>query len=148
MTVFPNGTHDDQVDSTAQFLDWFKESFPGQNIYELYRRDAEAVEERRQPQPAQTVWQPSLLSATASAVKFDPDQSLAARFPRVAEPGISIAERDLKSGEHPARTAISGGAVCRVAASAGCGIAEGGWRASREGHAPHRRAARSETPPR
>ena len=106
MTVFPNGTHDDQVDSTAQFLDWFKKSFPGQNIYQLYRRDAEAVEERRQPQPAQTVWQPSLLSATASAVKFEPDQSLAARFPRVAEPGISIAERDLKSGEHPARKAI------------------------------------------
>src|SRR6516162_2496917 len=75
-------------------------------------------------------------------------QSLAARFPRVAEPGISIAERDLKSGEHPARKAITGGAVCRVAASAGCGIAEGGWHASREGHAPHRRAARSETPPR
>ena len=22
MTVFPNGKHDDQVDSTAQFLDW------------------------------------------------------------------------------------------------------------------------------
>jgi predicted phage terminase large subunit-like protein len=25
MTVFPNGRHDDQVDSTAQLLDWFKE---------------------------------------------------------------------------------------------------------------------------
>ena len=24
MTVFPKGKHDDQVDSTAQFLDWFK----------------------------------------------------------------------------------------------------------------------------
>jgi len=24
MTVFPKGRHDDQVDSTAQFLDWFK----------------------------------------------------------------------------------------------------------------------------
>jgi hypothetical protein len=24
MTVFPNGKHDDQVDSTAQMLDWFK----------------------------------------------------------------------------------------------------------------------------
>jgi predicted phage terminase large subunit-like protein len=24
MTVFPNGKHDDQVDSTAQFLEWFK----------------------------------------------------------------------------------------------------------------------------
>ena len=24
MTVFPRGKHDDQVDSTAQFLDWLK----------------------------------------------------------------------------------------------------------------------------
>jgi hypothetical protein len=56
MTVFPNGKHDDQVDSTAQFLDWFKK--PGQNTYELYRRYAEAAKQRRQPQPAQTVWQP------------------------------------------------------------------------------------------
>jgi predicted phage terminase large subunit-like protein len=37
MTVFPNGKHDDQVDSTAQFLDWLKKPFPGQNIFELYR---------------------------------------------------------------------------------------------------------------
>ena len=36
MTVFPNGKHDDQVDSTAQFLDWFKRPFPGQGIYEFH----------------------------------------------------------------------------------------------------------------
>jgi predicted phage terminase large subunit-like protein len=24
LTVFPKGEHDDQADSTAQFLDWFK----------------------------------------------------------------------------------------------------------------------------
>jgi hypothetical protein len=41
MTVFPNGKHDDQVDSTAQFLDWFKKPFPGQGIYEFYRMQAE-----------------------------------------------------------------------------------------------------------
>jgi hypothetical protein len=29
MTVFQNGRHDDQVDSTTQFLDWFKPPFPG-----------------------------------------------------------------------------------------------------------------------
>ena len=58
MTVFPNGKHDDQVDSTAQFLEWFKTPFIGQNIYELYRRDAEAAEQPRQPQPAQTAPQP------------------------------------------------------------------------------------------
>jgi predicted phage terminase large subunit-like protein len=27
LTVFPNGKHDDQADSTAQFLDWFKMPF-------------------------------------------------------------------------------------------------------------------------
>src|ERR1700739_1051033 len=35
LTVFPNGKHDDQADSTAQFLDWFKTPFIGQNMYEL-----------------------------------------------------------------------------------------------------------------
>jgi phage terminase large subunit-like protein len=34
MTVFPRGKHDDQVDSTAQFLDWFKRPFPGQGFFE------------------------------------------------------------------------------------------------------------------
>jgi predicted phage terminase large subunit-like protein len=58
MTVFPNGKHDDQVDSTAQFLDWFKKPFPGQGIFDYYRRLAEEAELRRKPQPVQTVWQP------------------------------------------------------------------------------------------
>jgi phage terminase large subunit-like protein len=26
LTAFPNGKHDDQVDSTAQMLDWFKQA--------------------------------------------------------------------------------------------------------------------------
>jgi predicted phage terminase large subunit-like protein len=34
MTVFPNGLYDDQVDSTALFLDWFKQPFLGHGIYE------------------------------------------------------------------------------------------------------------------
>ena len=51
-----NGKHDDQVDSTAQFLDWFKKPFPGQGIFELYRRLAKEAEERNKPQPAQTTW--------------------------------------------------------------------------------------------
>ena len=37
MTVFPKGKHDDQVDSTAQFLDWFKPPFPNQGYYEWAR---------------------------------------------------------------------------------------------------------------
>jgi predicted phage terminase large subunit-like protein len=46
MTVFPNGKHDDQVDSTAQFLDWFKKPFPNQGIFELYRTLAERNPQR------------------------------------------------------------------------------------------------------
>jgi predicted phage terminase large subunit-like protein len=44
LTTFPNGRRDDQVDSTAQMLDWFKRgSSPTSNagIFELYRQLAE-----------------------------------------------------------------------------------------------------------
>jgi hypothetical protein len=58
LAVFPNGKHDDQADSTAQFLDWFKTPFIGQNMYELLRREAEAAEQRRKPQPTKTVYAP------------------------------------------------------------------------------------------
>ena len=54
MTVFPNGKHDDQVDSTAQFLDWFKKPFPSQGIFEYYRRLAQETEQRCKPQFVQT----------------------------------------------------------------------------------------------
>jgi predicted phage terminase large subunit-like protein len=53
LSVFPKGKHDDQVDSTAQFLDWFKRPFPGQNIFELYRQAAQEAEQRHKPQPTQ-----------------------------------------------------------------------------------------------
>jgi hypothetical protein len=38
MTVFPRGKHDDQVDSTAQFLDWLKMPMASWGIYEATRR--------------------------------------------------------------------------------------------------------------
>src|SRR5438132_11838161 len=38
MTVFPKGKHDDQADSTAQCLDWFKTPIPGWAAYELTRQ--------------------------------------------------------------------------------------------------------------
>src|SRR5438876_5631320 len=70
MTVFPNGKHDDQVDSTAQFLDWFKKPFRGQGIFEYYRRRAaEEAERRRQTQPARTVWQPGSMEWLAEQNK-------------------------------------------------------------------------------
>jgi predicted phage terminase large subunit-like protein len=66
MTVFPKGKHDDQVDSTAQLLDWFKKPFPGQGIFELYRRLAKEAEERRRPQPVQMTWAPGCLEWQAA----------------------------------------------------------------------------------
>jgi predicted phage terminase large subunit-like protein len=52
LMVFPKGKHDDQVDSTAQFLDWFKRPFPYQGLFEYYRQLAQEAEQRRKPQPA------------------------------------------------------------------------------------------------
>src|SRR5271157_5556238 len=46
MTIFPKGKHDDQVDSTAQMLDWFKQagSGPSSNagIWHFYKEQYEA----------------------------------------------------------------------------------------------------------
>jgi len=53
LTVFPKGKHDDQADSTAQFLDWFKTPMPGWGIYEYTRQLAEAAGYRK-PQPVKT----------------------------------------------------------------------------------------------
>jgi predicted phage terminase large subunit-like protein len=43
ISVFPKGKHDDQVDSTAQFLHWFKTPMPHWGIFEYYRREAEKL---------------------------------------------------------------------------------------------------------
>jgi predicted phage terminase large subunit-like protein len=56
MTVFPNGKHDDQVDSMAQFLDWLKRPFPSQGLFEYYRQRAEGLAPHCQPQPTQPKW--------------------------------------------------------------------------------------------
>jgi predicted phage terminase large subunit-like protein len=50
LMVFPNGKHDDQVDSTAQFLDWFKKPYPGQGIFEFYRMRAECRQNPENPE--------------------------------------------------------------------------------------------------
>jgi predicted phage terminase large subunit-like protein len=42
LTSFPQGRHDDQVDSTAQALDWLKQPTRGSGIFEYYRRLIEA----------------------------------------------------------------------------------------------------------
>jgi hypothetical protein len=43
LTVFPSGKHNDQVDSTSQFLDWFNTPMPSWGVFELYRRQAERL---------------------------------------------------------------------------------------------------------
>ena len=58
LTVFPKGKHDDQADSTAQFLDWFKTPMSCWGIFEYYRRRAEEIEERRKPAPVKPVYAP------------------------------------------------------------------------------------------
>jgi hypothetical protein len=47
MAVFPHGRFDDQVDWTAQFLDWRKMSGHENGIYALYRRRYEALQRER-----------------------------------------------------------------------------------------------------
>ena len=55
LTVFPNGKHDDQVDSTAQMLDWFKQAGSGPRsnawIWHLYKEQYEA-QQRGELRPA------------------------------------------------------------------------------------------------
>jgi predicted phage terminase large subunit-like protein len=56
MTVFPNGKHDDQVDSTSQFLEWSKRPFPSQGIYEFTRMRAQEIEPAYRAQPTEPNW--------------------------------------------------------------------------------------------
>jgi len=46
LAVFPNGKHDDQADSTAQFLDWFRRPCPVSSFIETMRE----VERLRNPE--------------------------------------------------------------------------------------------------
>ena len=50
MTVFPKGKHDDQVDSTAQFLDWFKRPSPGWAYFECMRMQMQAQQNPENPE--------------------------------------------------------------------------------------------------
>jgi hypothetical protein len=66
MSVFPKGKHDDQVDSTAQFLDWFKTPMPSWGIFEYYRQRAEELEQRRKPRPVRIRWAPGSMEWQAA----------------------------------------------------------------------------------
>jgi predicted phage terminase large subunit-like protein len=51
LAVFPFGRHDDQVDSTAQFLDWFKVSGREDGMFALYRMRYEELQRKKQGTP-------------------------------------------------------------------------------------------------
>jgi hypothetical protein len=55
LTVFPGGKYDDQVDSTAQLLDWLKQAGrePG-GIYQYYKELAQAPQTAR-PEPLSSI---------------------------------------------------------------------------------------------
>jgi hypothetical protein len=67
MTVFPKGKHDDQVDSTAQFLDWFERPFPGQTAYALPRSVSHSPFFRRSRRANRSLW-----SWPSYGVGYDP----------------------------------------------------------------------------
>ena len=54
LTVFPNDKHDDQVDSTAQFLEWHKTPAPHDGYIEWLRRGYEKRHAKPEPMPPQT----------------------------------------------------------------------------------------------
>jgi predicted phage terminase large subunit-like protein len=54
MTVFPNGKHDDQVDSTAQFLEWQKTPAPHDGYIEWLRREHDKLHRKPVPMPPPT----------------------------------------------------------------------------------------------
>ena len=69
LTTFPKGKHDDQADSTAQFLDWFKTPMPNWAFYELTRQRVQELEQRRKPPPVKTVFAPGSMEWLAEQEK-------------------------------------------------------------------------------
>jgi predicted phage terminase large subunit-like protein len=76
LTVFPNGRHDDQVDSTSQALAWSKQRPPGWGIQEYYRELAEG----RRREYVQTLVK--IEGAVRSHTRHDPHRTDGRRRPR------------------------------------------------------------------
>jgi hypothetical protein len=58
LTAFPKGRHDDQVDSTAQLLDWFKQAGaePPHRMWQLYKQQHRAQEQHNpHPEPPSVI---------------------------------------------------------------------------------------------
>jgi hypothetical protein len=65
----PKGKHDDQADSTAQLLEWFKTPMPGWGKFELARQRTQQLEQQRKPPPRTTVWAPGSMELLAEQEK-------------------------------------------------------------------------------
>ena len=64
------GYSPDRVDALVwAFTELLVEPVKGEGIFELYRRDAEAAEQRDKPQPTKTVWQPGSMEWPAEQKK-------------------------------------------------------------------------------
>ena len=111
MTVFPNGKHDDQVDSTAQFLEWQKTPAPHDGYIEWLRREHEKLHRKPVPVPPQTNY------AKGSMERFQQqEESCAARgkgIEAMPDPGpgqrAEFAGKQSDSGRDPRLSAASGG---------------------------------------
>lgn len=55
---FPDLAHDDEVDACSGALEILNPQMSSWGIYELYRQQSEATEQRSKPQPTQTMPQP------------------------------------------------------------------------------------------
>jgi hypothetical protein len=77
VSAFPKGKYDDQVDSLAQFLDWFNKPMPHAGIFEWYRQEYEKLKHperfwvRVRPPPGSRIGHLSMLSRPAERVDAD-----------------------------------------------------------------------------
>jgi predicted phage terminase large subunit-like protein len=92
LSVFPKGKYDDQVDSLAQFLDWFSTPMPHAGIFEYYRQRAEKL---KHPERIRVRMRPPLgprighLSTISGPIVRHPDRTVEVEY-RHAQTLISL----------------------------------------------------------
>src|SRR5262249_28782767 len=69
---FPDLTHDDEADACSGALEMLNPPMKGWGIFELYRQQAEQLEEQRKPQPVETTWAIGSLEWLARQNKTNP----------------------------------------------------------------------------
>src|SRR6201987_129402 len=105
LTVFPRGKHDDQADSTAQFLDWYKKPGKDQGYIDWLREAAEEKNKQRQPEPREPNY-------AIGSVQWEEKQKKkrAADLVRAQAEDKIIAERAAAAGEGAKREGQRAGA--------------------------------------